>query len=197
MEILEGIAKHGIAYSLVSLGVVLFLSGIGLAKFGSIQATTGKRTWITGLILLACGIGAILFGELGIPYQEQKVAWAPDRGGPPGIDIREPKTAFIPWNILKNEITDRMFLQINQIPIGSTARVNSFKGKLNHIVEVVDPSGEVIGNVWFGKNPRNNAFNWDGIIRVGVAGVPEDGSQVVWESFKRYQDGSYVKIREQ
>lgn len=197
MDILESAGTHGISYSLFSVGLVLLLSGIGLAKFEKIQAKTGTRTWIAGLVLMLVGVGGILIGEFGIPYKAQKVGWAPDRGGPPGIDIREPKTDFIPWKVVEQEVTARVFNQVEQISPGSTARVNSLRGKPNRIVEVVDPSGVVIGNIWFGKNPRNNAYTWDGLIRVGIPKeLRNDGLPVVWETFRREQDGSYVKIKE-
>jgi hypothetical protein len=197
MEFLQDAATHGITYSVCALGLILILSGIGLAKFDRIQATTRTRTWVAGLILLLCGTAGVLLARLGHPSKEQKVAWAPDMGNPPGIQIREPQTALVPWPALKKEVEDRLFGQVEQIPSRSLARVNSLRGRPNKIVEIVDPNGQVIGNIWFGKNPRNNAFNWDGLIRVGVPKeMRNDGIPIVWETFKRYSDGSYVKIRE-
>jgi hypothetical protein len=203
MEVLEGQGISGIGALLLGLGLVLLLSGIGLAKFEKIEAKPARRTWVAGLVLLACGGAILVSGGLSksssrnSPAAKQEVAWAPDGGGPPGIEIRSPATAFISFDTLKEEIPRRLFNQVDQVPDKSTIRVADLLGKPNMIVQVVKPGGEVIGNMWFGKDPRENGFNWDGLIRVGVPKeMRDDRVALVWETFQRHSDGSYFKLME-
>jgi len=131
-------------------------------------------------------VAIILNTDTPIPLpQPQQVRWGPVDGLDAGICLNVCEN-FVNWADLKSEIELKVFPQVGQIPVGSIARVNDSGGKSNWIVEVVDPGGYVLGNIWFGPNPLNG-WAYDGLIRIGVPTSP----LIVWATFERFSDGSY------
>jgi len=61
------------------------------------------------------------------------------------------------------------------------------------IVKILDPGGKEIGHVWFGGDPTDEKWNYDGLVRLGL--TISDTEHVVWQVFQRYSDGSYRRIR--
>jgi transcriptional regulator with XRE-family HTH domain len=120
----------------------------------------------------------------------QLVRWAPTDGLTAGVLIDSIGGPFIPWTELKYEIETRLLPKMANIPPRSTVRTQAYRGHKDFVVRIVNPSGNVIGSVWFGPNPDNN-WAYDGLVRTGCstdAGAPQT---VVWQVFQRYSDGSY------
>jgi len=131
-------------------------------------------------------VAEILNTDTPIPLpQPQQVRWGPVDGHEAGICLNVCEN-FIYWADLKSEIELKVFPQVGQIPVGSIAQVSDSGGKRNWVVEVIDPSGYVLGNIWFGPNPLNG-WAYDGLIRIGEPTNPP----IVWTTFERFSDGSY------
>ena len=127
--------------------------------------------------------------ETSVPLpQAQPVRWGPVDGLNAGICLVSCQSGkFIAWVDLKSEIETRLFPQVGEIPGGSTANLNDAGGRENWIVEIVTPTGNIIGNVWFGPDPLNG-WAYDGLVRVGD---PNTNPVDVWDVFERYSNGSY------
>jgi hypothetical protein len=128
----------------------------------------------------------------------QEARWGPVDGAAPGIFViyAEDSTkakVFIPWSELQPEIEKRLFPQVGQIPMGSHAEVVAFKGKDNWLVRATGPNGAVVAYIWFGSDPQNG-WIFDGLIRAGTSS-PDGSHAVVWQTFQRYSDGSYLRQR--
>jgi hypothetical protein len=117
--------------------------------------------------------------------QPQQTRWGPVDGYDAGICLNT-CTQFISWEELKSEVEQKLLPQVAVIPINCTIKINDTGGKKDWIVEIIDPSGTVIGNVWFGPDPLNS-WAYDGLVRVGTPVNPVS----VWATFERYSDGSY------
>jgi hypothetical protein len=93
---------------------------------------------------------------------------------------------FIPWEELEQEIEQNVLTQVTNVPPGSTLALTDLGERQNWIMQVIDPSGGVVGHVWIGNDPLNG-WDFDGLIRVGSPSAPVE----VWATFRRYSDGSY------
>ena len=93
---------------------------------------------------------------------------------------------FIPWEELKDEIVQGLLTQVWNIPSGSTVALADYNGMRDLIMQVIDPGGNVVANVWIGVNPLKG-WDFDGLVRVGSPVTPPE----VWGTFQRYSDGSY------
>ena len=132
----------------------------------------------------------------------QEVQWIPDNdgSGTAGLCINEwnqtsrgpvcpNKDNFVSWNIVKSELEQQVLPQVSNIPSSSTLRLkNGPNGEVNWIIQVIDPYGNEIANVWIGNDPLIS-WKYDGLIRIGYPYNPVD----VWATFVRYSDNSYRK----
>lgn len=125
----------------------------------------------------------------------QKARWGPLDGEQAGIVVVEgddlTKT-FVPWPALKPEIEKNLFPQVVQIPVGSSAEVVAFKGKDGWLVKAVGPDDTSVAYLWFGPDPKNH-WVFDGLVRVGMADPEGHSVPVVWQTYQRYSDGSYLR----
>lgn len=125
--------------------------------------------------------------------EPQLVHWAVDDGKPPGICVDNPAEDFVSWTELELEIEERLLPQaVRVVPLGSSVKLGTFHGIVNHHIRLINPAGDPIGYVWFGKNP-DKGWAYDGLVRIGDA--PSDHEAVVWQLFQRYSDGTYRRIR--
>ncbi len=122
-----------------------------------------------------------------LDLEPQEVRWGPVDGREAGICINA-CDEFIPWIELREEIQQRLLLQVSEVPLGSTVALKDLAGKQDWTVQIIGPSGNEIGHVWFGPDPSND-WAFDGLVRVGKPTVPA----VIWDTFQRYSDGSYRK----
>ena len=119
----------------------------------------------------------------------QKIYWGVNQGLEPGAYIERIDGEFIPWIQLKKELDERAITQCPRvIPPGSSVSLNSFHGKNNWILEIVNENKEVIGSVWIGGNPLNNWIQ-DGMVRIGK--TISDTEWEVYQVLARHEDGSY------
>ena len=97
---------------------------------------------------------------------------------------------FIPWDVLKDELKQEVLpLVPNNVPPGSILEIRTgLNIESNKIIDVINPKGEPIANVWIGKDPLRG-YQYDGLIRIGTPDPPV----VVWATFIRYSDNSYRK----
>ena len=123
----------------------------------------------------------------------QLIHWAVDDAQPPGICIDEPHTGFVSWLELKKEVEDKLLPQaVRVIPYRSTVKLAEFRGHENHQVLIISSDGEVIGRVWFGKDPYQG-WSRDGLVRLG--NTLTDYEAIVWQIYQRYSNGTYRRIR--
>ncbi len=120
--------------------------------------------------------------------QPMLVRWGPTAGYVAGICVSNCDN-FVAWQELKIEIETRLLPQVARVYTGSTVRLSQIAGKNDWVVEVIDQSGVVYANVWFGPDPEK-AWSFDGLVRVGVP-TPID----VWNTFQRYSDGTYNLLK--
>jgi hypothetical protein len=120
----------------------------------------------------------------------EQVRWGPADGRAPGIYIIGTQEV-IPWSTLRGEIEKKILPQVLQIPAGSAALLQDFHGKRNWVIAVVFPDKEAFVNVWFGPDPKKH-WEFDGLVRVGQPIA--DNLAVVWQTFRRYSDGSYRRL---
>jgi serine/threonine protein kinase len=119
--------------------------------------------------------------------EPQLVRWGPIDGLEPGICINS-CDEFIPWAELEEEMEQKLLPQVSNVPVGSTITLEDLQGKQDWIVQIIAPSGNEIGHIWFGSNVAND-WAFDGLVRVGTPSAPA----VIWGTFQRYSDGSYRK----
>ncbi len=119
----------------------------------------------------------------------QKIYWGVNQGLEPGAFIERIDEDFIHWTELKKELEDRAITQCPRIiPPGSTVSLNSFHGKENWTVEILNNDNQIIGSVWIGGNPLDN-WSQDGMVRIGK--TVSDTEWTVYQVLARYDDGSY------
>ncbi|MGH8626550.1 MAG: toll/interleukin-1 receptor domain-containing protein [Gammaproteobacteria bacterium] len=149
------------------------------------------RNWNAGIDSLLRTFTATRHGvSLGEP---QRTRWGPNDALPAGILINEGREPFVPWDHLHLEISDRLFNQLGQrIPTGCKAVLRDFYGRKDWTVVIMSEDGQELGYVWFGSNP-SNGWVYDGLVRVGSA--IEGGATEVWQTFERFSDGSYRRVR--
>ncbi len=175
-----------------------------LAKKAGLARSTVQRAEAGGPIdsnmveilakTLKCEVKNLLNKEVTEPpdaTEPQRVRWSPVDGGPPGISIISDPGHFVSWSRLKKEIEERLLPQIRNVPVSSTVSLCTFRGRKNWIVRITDPSGNEVGDVWFGPDPQNK-WVYDGLVRVGGGGAR--GRPEVWQVFQRYSDGTYRRI---
>ena len=122
----------------------------------------------------------------------QKIYWGVNQGLEPGAFIDRIDGEFIPWVQLKQELDERAIVQCPRvIPPGSSVEMNSFHGKDNWVLEIMNESN-VIGSVWIGGNPLGN-WNQDGMVRIGK--TVSDTKWEIYQILARYDDGSYRLIQ--
>jgi len=122
----------------------------------------------------------------------QKLGWGPPVGLPPGAWIDARDGQFLPWNRLKIELEERVLIQLGRhVPPDCTLVVRDHFGRKDWTVRILNSGGEEVGHIWIGGNP-DEGWDFDGLIR---AGVPEtDTFARVWQTFRRYSDGSYLRV---
>ncbi len=125
--------------------------------------------------------------------QPQCTRWGPDDDLPPGITIDDDPGMFIPWEDLKEEIEKKLLFQVKEVPIHSKVILGSIHGRENWIVKIMDPNGKEVGHVWFGNNPFNDIWDFDGLVRVGEAFWRDPTP--VWQTFRRYSNSTYRRVR--
>jgi len=131
----------------------------------------------------------------------QKVQWIPDNDGrgiaglcinnwvmSPNGPVCPESVDFVSWSQLKDELQEKVLPQVRNVPEGSTLALKDSQGQQNWIIQVIEPSGNEVANIWIGNDPSNN-WSYDGLIHVGYPYAP----LVVWATFQRYSDGSYLK----
>lgn len=112
-----------------------------------------------------------------------------NQGLEPGAFIDRIDGEFIPWEQLKRELDTRAIVQCPRIiPPGSSVVLNSFHGKDNWVLEILNDKNESIGSVWIGGNPLDN-WSQDGMVRIGK--TISDTEWEVYQILARYDDGSY------
>ncbi len=119
--------------------------------------------------------------------EPQQISWGPVDGQEAGICVNS-CAEFIPWIRLKEEIERKLLPQVANVPVGSTVMLKDSGEKRDWIVQIIGPSGDEVGHVWFGVNPSND-WAFDDLVRVGTPSAPV----VVWGTFQRYSDGSYYR----
>lgn len=125
--------------------------------------------------------------------EPQFIHWAVDDGKAPGTVVDEPSVEFVPWSVLQREIHTKLLPQAARaIPLGSRAEPAPFHGRGNFRIFLMNPKAEVIGRVWFGKDPYRN-WGYDGLVRLGNA--PTDYEAIVWQVYQRYSEGTYRLLR--
>ena len=125
--------------------------------------------------------------------QPQKIFWGVNEGLPAGAYIEHVGGIFIPWATLKTELETQVLPQCSDVfPANSTLRTNSFHGKEDWVVEIIDEHAHVVGSVWIGSDPYNN-WKQDGAVRVGLA--KSDTEWIVHHAFERFSDGTYVLVK--
>lgn len=122
--------------------------------------------------------------------EPQFTRWGPVDELPPGVSIEARNGEFVSWRRLEREIKGRILPQVDALnDKWSDIKLADHHGKKDWIIEVLDKSGHVIANVWFGPNPLKNWAS-DGRVRVG----PPDAPPRVWQVYQRYSDGSYRRL---
>lgn len=121
----------------------------------------------------------------------QLVRWAPNRGGEVGVDILTDPPEFIPWNLIREEVIQALLPQVRNIDLGFTVSLLQFRGRSNWIMAVFDANKREVANIWFGTDPTNQ-WAHDGLVRIGPV---EESIARVWQTFQRYSDGTYRRIR--
>jgi hypothetical protein len=124
--------------------------------------------------------------------QPQTVRWGPSDNLPAGIWINARDGEFVPWNVLKTELEERLLNQVGKyVPMDSKLAIQDYFGRKDWIMRIVDSAGKEIGSVWLGGNPHNE-WKFDGLIRVGK--TISDSEWEVWQTFQRFSDGSYRRV---
>lgn len=133
--------------------------------------------------------------DLGVPEsqprgQAQLTRWGPTDGRSPGILITNSgANEFIPWTELKPDVERRLLCQLGlHLPANCSVELDEFHGRENWLVRILDREGKPLGYVWFGTD-ADKEWAYDGLVRVG------NENCVVWQTFQRYSDGSYWRIR--
>jgi Response regulators consisting of a CheY-like receiver domain and a winged-helix DNA-binding domain len=125
--------------------------------------------------------------------QPQRARWGPNDKRPAGISIDSRDGPLIPWLELNREIEERLFNQLGAyIPVNCTAILKDLYGRKDWIVRIISPRGEEVGGVWFGSNPDDN-WIYDGLVHVGKPF--NNGTAEVWQTFQRFSDGTYRRVR--
>jgi hypothetical protein len=124
--------------------------------------------------------------------EPQLVRWAPKDGMPPGITINSAQGTFIAWDALKEELEKKLFIQVKNIPVGSSAVLDELYGRKGWIVKIMSPDNQELGHVWAGVDPLE-AWKEDGLIRIGKS--ISDGKAEVWQVFQRFNDDTYHRIK--
>ncbi len=120
----------------------------------------------------------------------QRTRWGPVDELPSGISIEARDGEFISWQRLEREIKGRILPQVDALnDKWSEIKLVDHHGKKDWVIEVLDHSGKVLANIWFGPNPLDN-WAYDGRVRVG----PPDAPPRVWQVYQRYSDGSYRRL---
>jgi hypothetical protein len=115
----------------------------------------------------------------------QSLSWGPDYGKDAGACLNN-CAAFLPWSELQRELEKMVFPMTPNLARGASAKLGSFNGQDNKLVQVVDGAGNVVANVWVGVNPTAD-WKFDGILRIGSTSRPPQ----VWASFERLSNGNY------
>jgi hypothetical protein len=124
--------------------------------------------------------------------EPQVVSWGPKDGKPAGIST-EPGGFFMPWEELKLEIELKLLNQLGRhIPPNCRVVLDDFRGRKDWLARIVGPDAKFLGDIWFGPDP-DKQWAFDGLVRVGEAG--NDDVAVVWQTFQRYSDGTYRRIK--
>lgn len=162
----------------------------------------GRTTLIVGVAMILVGVSGLLF--LNAP-KPQKVRWAVKDGIVPGISVDRqrflPWGGFLPWAELEPELEQRLLYQLQTekgeaVPVRSRFKLATFEDRQNWVIEIRDPNNRLFGRLWFGSNP-DREWDEDGYVRAGYAlksaafGSPPS---VVWGTFQRYTNGTYVKV---
>lgn len=121
----------------------------------------------------------------------QQVRWGPVDGEKAGIRIVDGD--FIQWEKLVEELKVKLLPQVEALNDykNYTLITMDFKGKKDWLVRVMNKDNKEIGGMWFGPNPEIQGAPYDGLIRIGKSFKPA----IIWNTFQRYSDGSYRRIK--
>jgi hypothetical protein len=121
------------------------------------------------------------------------VTWLSESdGSAPGIDAwaeDRNHSYFVPWSRLRAELESGLLPKLFRDPTGFHFETKDFHGKKHWIVEIVDANGQAFGYLWLGVNPEKG-WEFDGLVRVGG-----DKAPFVWQTYRRYSDGTYRRLQ--
>lgn len=127
------------------------------------------------------------------PPHEQQVTWiSGSDANLAGLKVSTKDGSFekfVPWAELRTELNERLLPFLFKNPSGFQFEMKDFGGKPRWLVNIVDADGKGFCHVWLGKNPEEG-FKEDGLVRVGGDKLP-----IVWQTYQRYSDGRYTRLK--